>query len=570
MTRPFLAAAAQFEVGSNQELNLEKTLHFIKTASESGAELLVLPEFLNHCSWYDSQEHCFEVSLDIDSRFITHVKEHAKQLGLHVVANVTLRRDNGKITGTSLLISSTGDILSTTDKQVLIGHENDYLIASAKPSKVVNTQIGKIGTYACMDGVIFETPRMLALAGAQVLCNSLNSFARCEGDLHIPVRAAENKVFVVAANKVGPLIPLEMLGMVAEQINIPKEGLYGAGDSQIVHPNGDILKKADNKEECVISVLIDPKEAIGKERPDGTTIFKHRRPELYKPLAGAPKEAPAATNQPAAEVRVAIMQPIHKNYMAIDEVTNTIKEGGKYSILTLPALFCFDAENYQDPIEAKTISSTAIDMITKALQEANSDALVATSLIMETARGHQHCGVTINHTGIIHRQPQLHVPPAPKPALQPGLDLKVIDTQWGRMAMIVGRDSLYPESFRLAAIKGAHFVLTPFDLQESWEVNYGLAERAAENRICIVAATQESSIGASIFATLHDDYTIMTPWKERKFDGNISYPIITRTPKKPGLFESKIHPQRSTNKILSHRTNIVNSRPWHVMEELFT
>ena len=43
-----------------------------------------------------------------------------------------------------------------------------------------------------------ETPRGLAVRGAQLLINSLNSFAFDEASLHIPVRAPENKVFVIS------------------------------------------------------------------------------------------------------------------------------------------------------------------------------------------------------------------------------------------------------------------------------------------------------------------------------------------------------------------------------------
>ena len=160
--------------------------------------------------------------------------------------------------------------------------------------------------YACMEGVINEVARGLALRGAQVLLNSLNSFALDEADLHIPVRAAENKVWVVAANKVGPLLPRDELPAIAARLGVPPEWLHGAGESQIVAPDGTVVAKAPRTGEAVIVADIDPAEADDKRRPDGTDIFATRRPELYGPIAAAPvgrQRPPGAPSLPVAVLR---------------------------------------------------------------------------------------------------------------------------------------------------------------------------------------------------------------------------------------------------------------------------
>src|SRR5262245_19027825 len=118
-----------------------------------------------------------------------------------------------------------------------------------------------------MDGVICETPRALALRGAQILCNSLNSFALDEASLHVPVRAAENRVFVVAAIKVGPLIPPALLGPVSTATGIPKHHLHGAGESQIVAADSTVLARASRDREEVIIAEIALAEADDMRRP---------------------------------------------------------------------------------------------------------------------------------------------------------------------------------------------------------------------------------------------------------------------------------------------------------------
>ena len=234
-------AAAQFAVGVDVEANLKACLHWLREAGKCKPDLVVLPEFANHASWYDDGEHCYRVSVDLDGAFIKAISEVAAEISAYVVVNCTVRRESQTCTGTSVLISPEGEVLADNDKQVLIGHENNFLQRARQPGPIVDTPIGRLGLYSCMDGVVAETPRCLALRGAQILCNSLNSFATDEGSLHIPVRAAENRVFVVAANKVGALIPEALLEPVSQQTGIPVRFLSGAGDSQIVAPDGTVL-----------------------------------------------------------------------------------------------------------------------------------------------------------------------------------------------------------------------------------------------------------------------------------------------------------------------------------------
>jgi hypothetical protein len=58
----------------------------------------------------------------------------------------------------------------------------------------------------------------------------------------------------------------------------------------------------------------------------------------------------------------------------------------------------------------------------------------------------------------------------------------------------------------------------------------GAGGTGGRNRVCLVAATQPTAVGNSAIMTLHNDFTIMTPWAERPFDGHMSHLIITHAP----------------------------------------
>jgi hypothetical protein len=113
---------------------------------------------------------------------------------------------------------------------------------------------------------------------------------------------------------------------------------------------------------------------------------------------------------------------------------------------------------------------------------------------------------------------------------------------------------------RIAAMAGADVAALPLEVQEPWELSLGLPERSAENRICLAAASRRGGL----LATLEEDFTLMTPWPTRTFDGNLTRPIVTRTDA-GRLCQATLHPARAANKSVSHRTHLIDGRPWQLV-----
>jgi predicted amidohydrolase len=525
-------AAVQFAVGQDVSANLASCLRMIDQAAAEGADLVVLPEFCNHLSWYDDRDHARRMACRLGDPFLTAIAARAAAARLHVKINVTLAQDGGRTTGTNLLFGPDGELLGRSDKQTLMGSENDHLHRGEENGPVVGTAFGTVGMYACMEGVAPEVARGLALRGAQVLLNSLNSFATDEASLHIPVRAAENRVWVVAANKVGPLLPADKLDAISAGLKVPPEWLHGAGESQIVAPDGTVVAKGPRTGEAVVVADIDPALARDKRRPDGTDRFAARRGPVYAPIGrppGDPRPPRAAESLPAAVAR------------GCADVPAALATGAR--LVVLPEL--------QDPAVVRTLRELL----------RGTEAVAVTSVLEDGA----HAGVVVSGDGVIGRQLQLHPVERLGGVTRHGDGVETFDLPWGRLAVVVGDDAIYPEVFRVAAIAGADVVAVPFTPAETWELDLGLPERAAENRLNIVAAAPLGS--PSAFFALSPDFTLWTAW-QGPFTGRISHPIVTPVEAGQAVATAVLAPAQSRNKLVSRGTNLLDGRPWQLVDAL--
>ncbi len=94
-------------------------------------------------------------------------------------------------------------------------------------------ELGRIGLLSCMDGLIPETARVLAVKGADIILNSLCSNGLDEAHTHIPARAAENGVYVIAANRIGDMVQGADLQRLIDAAGMDREKVKGAGESQL-------------------------------------------------------------------------------------------------------------------------------------------------------------------------------------------------------------------------------------------------------------------------------------------------------------------------------------------------
>jgi len=536
-------AATQFASTSVVDDNLDTCVRMIRTAAESSPDLIVLPEFCNHISVYDSADHCWAVALELDGRFLSTIAAEAQSAEAFVVLAVTLRHDDGTVTISNVMFDNGGNRVAISDKQVLMGNERQYLTPGTSIGPIIPSPFGPIAMYSCMEGVVFEPPRSLAIRGARVMTNSLNSFGLDEASLHIPVRAAENRVFIVAANKVGPLIPAERVEAFAEAMGIPPASLDGAGESQIVSPDGTVLAIAPRTGEAVIYADIDLANADSKVAAGGTDMHAARRPETYAPLGSRSADKPTVASK--GKIIVTLGSSAHPTDIP------------QADVVVLPELSGVSADPGADPEDAVKQSERGVSGIAEHLS--GRDGIVITTIVERLSDGLAHTAVAIGAEGLVASQRQLHHSGRHPWATVLADAVECQETPWGRYALLAGDDVLFPEAFRLAAIQGASVIFVSTHILDPWLPTLGIPERAAENRVHVLASSRLQPGIGGVAAILPPDMTLWLPDRTRPFDGTINHPEVTAATNKWTTLT--VAPHRSKNKLVSAGTDLVNGRP---------
>ena len=269
-------ALAQMQMEESIEKNLEKSLAFCDKAA--GCDLLFFPEiqlspFFPQYEKKNADRYC----LKEDAAEIKKLSEKAKEHHYYLSPNVYLEMA-GKQYDASLFIEPDGK-LKGISKMVHIAqakqfYEQDYYTPSEDSFKVFETPYGKIGIVICYDRHLPESIRTCTLLGADLIivptantkAEPMEMFER-----EMRVQAMQNQVFLAMCNRTGLEGEMDF-----------------AGESIIIHPSGEVLAKADDKEQLLVCD-IDLKEAAGWKKK--VPYLSTRRPECYIKLSEILTEA---------------------------------------------------------------------------------------------------------------------------------------------------------------------------------------------------------------------------------------------------------------------------------------
>lgn len=266
------AAVAQIDPKLGQvEQNLDTCLARIEEAAVAGADLVVLPECAIPGYMYDSLDEALPFGEEIPGPSVSALEAACRRLGIYAVCGM-LEREGDALYNAAVLVGPDGLVISYRKTHLpFLGV--DRFATPGEEFVVAETPLGRIGIEICYDLRFPEVTRTLALQGADVVAHPTNFpvAARVQTEVITLARAAENRIFLLTANRVGK----------------ERWGEF-CGWSQIVDPYGKRLAEADATEERLLVADLDLEKTRDKDYvipgEYELYLFGDRRPELYGAL----------------------------------------------------------------------------------------------------------------------------------------------------------------------------------------------------------------------------------------------------------------------------------------------
>jgi 5-aminopentanamidase len=268
-------AAAQIDpkLMANRE-NLDKILQYTRTATRNGARLIAFPECALCGYLFFNREEAIPYMETVPGPATDEIAGCCKETGSYVITGL-LEIEGKNCFNTAVLVGPAGLIGKYRKIHLPFLGIDRYLDHGNQPFQVYKTAIGNIGMHICYDATFPESARVMTLMGADILVLPTNWPAGREKvpSLILPTRAYENRVFILAADRVGR-----------------ERGSGFLGLSKIVDTLGNTLAQAGPDEEETIYAEIDLEEArhkrlIFKPGEFEMDFINDRHPEFYSEIS---------------------------------------------------------------------------------------------------------------------------------------------------------------------------------------------------------------------------------------------------------------------------------------------
>jgi predicted amidohydrolase len=260
--------------------NLQEFERAYEAAVSEGAELAVFPECAISGYIYYSLEEALEVAEPVPGPISDRIAAATSCHGSFAIVGM-LERAGDRCYNSAILSGPNGlEAIYRKSHTLCLGVDR-FTTPGDLGLRVHELPFGRVGILICYDLRFPEAARLLALEGAHAIVLPTNwpVTSNIQPDVFTRSRAAENRVFVLAADRVGE-----------------ERGSRFLGRSQVVDPAGTVLAEASCTDTETLMCDIDfsaadTKHVVVRPGEHEFDFFGDRRPELYGSLAGSPSLA---------------------------------------------------------------------------------------------------------------------------------------------------------------------------------------------------------------------------------------------------------------------------------------
>ncbi|TAK71432.1 MAG: carbon-nitrogen hydrolase family protein [Dehalococcoidia bacterium] len=462
------------------EASLAHTLRRIDETARERPDIIVLPEVTYPAYFIGTTAREIAGVLapaEAMARFATKAREH----GVYIAAGMALDDGRGGWANGAALFDRRGALAGTYAKSFL-WHFDGKWFSRGERWPVFETDFGRIGMLICADGRTPEIARSLVLNGAQIVLDltawvsggrSPEQLSTIQREFLMPARAAENGVWVAAADKCG----------------IEAESIVYCGRSCFIDPRGTIVKELGPEDDAALVMDVPLADAAPPVE---------RRPELYSALV-EPTDALPVTAMLAEPIVIADQQ----RYVAAVQMAMP-PTGAEFLVAArrhVERLALHDAGLVLFPATPSRVRRAyVLDEVLDGMRRIAADAGVLVAFVVWAPDGEGYRTMyLVGPEGTVGAHRQTHKPGGPRFASMPvGDDVcGVFETPIGRIGMMLSAEGVAPEVARSLMLRGAEIILWAAD-DPSLPMAMFARARAEENAVFVACAAAPSATGATM------------------------------------------------------------------------
>lgn len=254
-------------VGKIKE-NLDRTAYFVEQAKQQKASIVCFPEM--HITGYSTNKKIADFSETIPGTISNKLISIASESGLVILAGLAEKTSSGEIFASHLVVKPSGQI--NVYRKLHLAPPEQSIFSPADQVPLFEACGLKFGIQLCYDAHFPELSTCMAEAGADAIffphasprgtCkNKLDSWTR-----HLPARAFDNGIFIVACNQTGT----------------NDNGLEFPGIALAIKPSGEILNKKITDGEGMLLSDLKAKDLSHVRNHKMRYFLPNRRRKLFR------------------------------------------------------------------------------------------------------------------------------------------------------------------------------------------------------------------------------------------------------------------------------------------------
>lgn len=262
-----IAAVIFRSVSGDVGRNIDAMARWVKISKDKGAHIICFPEL--NITGYSNRKAIKNIAEPVPGPRTHDLSNLAKSNGVVILAGIVEKDEKGHLFSSHLVMKPDGFVGVYRKLHIAPPEQNIFTPGDRIP--LFDAKGVKFGIQLCYDAHFPELSTHMAIKGADLIFfphasprgtpeDKYRSWMR-----HLPARAFDNGLFIVACNQTGE----------------NEKGLCFPGIAVIIGPSGNIIKKnLGNKESLVCSDL--KSKELHRVREHRMRYFlPHRRPELY-------------------------------------------------------------------------------------------------------------------------------------------------------------------------------------------------------------------------------------------------------------------------------------------------